>query len=81
MGLFSKKKTFSGDKEIDDIINGIRVDLSNNYKDSASAILKRMKTMVDEKRKAGQLKDDLYFKYCDTIKSFENDLASFKRTY
>ena len=80
MGLFGKKKV-AGDKEIDFLVDGIKVDLSNNYKDSASAILKRMKTMVDEKRKAGQLKDDLYFKYCDTIKSFENDLASFKRTY
>ena len=45
MGLFGKKKV-AGDKEIDFLVDGIKVDLSNNYKDSASAILKRMKTMV-----------------------------------
>ena len=46
MGLFSKKKTFSGDKEIDDIINGIRVDLSNNYKDNAVLGIKKLKAVV-----------------------------------
>lgn len=81
MGLFSKKKTFSGDKEIDDIINGIRVDLSNNYKDNAVLGIKKLKAVVEEKHDSGKLRDNLYTRYADIIKEFETDVAGFKRTY
>ena len=81
MGLFSKKKTFSGDKVIDDIINGIRVDLSNNYKDNAVLGIKKLKAVVEEKYDSGKLRDNLYTRYADIIKEFETDVAGFKRTY
>ncbi len=81
MGLFGKKKKVSGDSEIEGLIESIKVDLSNNYKDSAVVVLKRLKGIVDTKRKEGLLKDDKYFEYLDTITAFEHDIASFKRTY
>jgi hypothetical protein len=37
MGLFSKK-----DKELESVINQIRVDLSNNYKDNAVENIKKL---------------------------------------
>ena len=75
---FGKKKK---DEELEEIINEIKVDLSNNYKDSAVVVLKRLKGIVDTKRKEGLLKDDKYFEYLDSITAFEHDIASFKRTY
>ena len=40
MGLFSKK-----DKELEEVINQIRVDLSNNYKDNAVENIKKLEKM------------------------------------
>lgn len=81
MGLFGRKKKAAGDSEIEGLIESIKVDLSNNYKDSAVVVLKRLKGILADKRKAGVLNDDKFFEYCDAISSIEEDIASFKRTY
>lgn len=80
MGLFGRKKG-TGDREIDELINSIRVDLSNNYKDNAVLTLKKLKTVVEEKHSSGKLKEERYSAYLETVLGFEKDIASFKRTY
>ncbi len=81
MGLFSKKNKGSGDRDIDMMINGVKVDLSNNYKDSALRTLNRLKEMLEEKYAEGKIKQDKYDECRGMIINFEGDLSSFKRTY
>lgn len=74
MGLFSKK-----DKELEEVINQIRVDLSNNYKDNAVENIKKLEKMIEEKKMAGKLKS--VETYEELLKHFQDDVKSFKRTY
>ncbi len=74
MGLFSKK-----DKELEEVINQIRVDLSNNYKDNAVENIKKLEKMLEEKKTAGKLKS--VETYEELLKHFQDDVKNFKRTY
>lgn len=74
MGLFSKK-----DKELEEVINQIRVDLSNNYKDNAVENIRKLEKMLEEKKTAGKLKS--VETYEELLKHFQDDVKSFKRTY
>jgi len=74
MGLFSKK-----DKELEEVINQIRVDLSNNYKDNAVENIKKFEKMLEEKKTAGKLKS--VETYEELLKHFQDDVKNFKRTY
>ena len=74
MGLFSRK-----DKELEFLINQIRVDLSNNYKDNAIENLKKIKELIEEKKQSGKLKQAE--SYQEVLNYFKNDIKNFKRTY
>ncbi len=74
MGLFTKK-----DRELDAVINQIRVDLSNNYKDNAVENIKRLEKLIAEKKETGKLKNPE--NYEDLLKHFQDDVKNFKRTY
>jgi len=74
MGLFSKN-----DKELEEVINQIRVDLSNNYKDNAVENIKKFEKMLEEKKTAGKLKS--VETYEELLKHFQDDVKNFKRTY
>ena len=75
MSLFSKKT----DKELDAIVNQIRVDLSNNYKDNAVENIKLMEKKNEEKKNTSSIKDSS--KYEDLLEHFKEDVKNFKRTY
>lgn len=74
MGLFSKK-----DRELESVINQIRVDLSNNYKDNAVENIKKFEKLLEEKESSGKLKDA--GSYHDLLNEFKDDVKNFKRTY
>ena len=74
MGLFSKR-----DKELEAVINQIRVDLSNNYKDNAVENIKKLGELLDEKKESGKLKNAAYYE--ELLNHFQNDVKNFKRTY
>ncbi len=76
MGLFNKK-----DKELEEVINQIRVDLSNNYKDNAVENIKKLEKLLDEKISAGKLKEKDVTEYKNQLSHFKEDVANFKRTY
>ena len=77
MGLFGPKK----DKELEAVINQIRVDLSNNYKDNAVENIKKLEQLLAEKRSSGKLKDKDLASYEDLLHTFQDDVKNFKRTY
>ncbi len=76
MSLFNKK-----DKEIEAVINQIRVDLSNNYKDNAVENIKKLETLLEEKKSSGKIKEKAASEYQELLEHFKNDVANFKRTY
>ncbi len=76
MGLFNKK-----DKEIEAVVNQIRVDLSNNYKDNAVENIKKLETLLEEKKSSGKLKEKAAAEYQELLEHFQKDVANFKRTY
>lgn len=59
MGLFKSK----GEKELDDIIQRLHMDMSNNYKDNAQDDLKELEAMMETVRASGKLKDKVLSKY------------------
>ncbi|MBO4591176.1 MAG: hypothetical protein J5684_01270 [Eubacterium sp.] len=75
MGLFGSKK----DKQMDSIISQIRVDLSNNYKDSAKENVALLEQILEMKKTEGKMKNlDSYYRQLEELKE---DIANFKRTY
>ena len=74
MGLFNKK-----DREIEAVINQIKVDLSNNYKDNAVENIKKFETLLASKSSSLKEKDRL--QYEELLSGFKEDVKNFKRTY
>ena len=73
--LFQNKK----DKELEAIVNQIKVDLSNNYKDNAIENIKKLEKMLEEKKASGKLKSAETYE--ELLKHFQDDVKNFKRTY
>ena len=73
--LFQKKK----DKELEDIVNQIKVDLSNNYKDNAIENIKKLQEKLAEKKEEGKVKNPE--EYEKLLEDFKQDVKNFKRTY
>ena len=74
---FGKKR----DRELDEIISQIKVDLSNNYKDNDVENIKKLRQLLDLRSMDGALKPELMDEYRKTLEGFEEDVRSFKRTY
>ncbi len=75
--LFGKKK----DAQLENLIQAIRVDLSNNYKDNAVSGIKKFRSLLEEKKAAGKLKEKDAASYEELLSHFEEDVKNFKRTY
>ena len=74
MGLFSKK-----DKELEWLLSQIKVDLSNNYKESALENLQKFEEIFSKKVAEGKLKNSEDYRI--QMETLKRDIASFKRTY
>ena len=73
----SKKK----DRELEEIISQIRVDLSNNYKDNAVENIKKLRQLLDLRDMDGAMKPEDMAEYRKILDGFEEDVRNFKRTY
>ena len=74
---FGKKK----DRELEEIISQIRVDLSNNYKDNAVLNIKKLRELLDLRSVDGAMKKEDLDEYKQILEGFEMDVRNFKRTY
>jgi len=75
---FGKKKK---DEELEEIINEIKVDLSNNYKDNAVLNIKKLRELIDLRSMDGAMKKEDIEEYRKILENFEMDVRNFKRTY
>ena len=73
---FGKKK----DRELEEIISQIRVDLSNNYKDNAVENIKKLRQLLDLRDMDGAMKPEDMAEYRKILDGFEEDVRNFKRT-
>ena len=69
------------DSELDEIIDQIKVDLSNNYKDNAVINIKKLRELIDMRSMDGAMKKEDLEEYRQVLEHFEMDVRNFKRTY
>ena len=74
---FGKKK----DRELEEVISQIKVDLSNNYKDNAVENIKKLRELIDLRSMDGAMKKEELEEYRQLLEGFEMDVRNFKRTY
>ena len=75
--MFESKKY----KALQPIVNAIKNDVANNYKDNAVGTLKRLKIEVEIATAANELKAKEIKELNDQIAHFDEILRNFKRTY
>lgn len=75
--MFQSKKR----KSLNRVIEQIRVDLANNYKDNAIGNLKKLKQETEMATASGELKPKEIRELTELIEHYENDVKNFKRTY
>ncbi len=73
MSLF-KSKT---EKELDEIILRMAMNLSNNYKDNAQDNLKQLEARLAELREAGKLKEKVLLEYESTLGIYKEKLKGY----
>ena len=73
MGIF-KSKT---EKELDAVIERLKMNMANNYKDNARDNLKELEIMMEEARSAGQLKGKSMAKYEEILNLFREKMIGY----
>ncbi|MBP5151733.1 MAG: hypothetical protein ILP13_02320 [Lachnospiraceae bacterium] len=73
MGLFKTK----AEKEMDDIIRRLEMNMSNNYKDNAQSNLKELEACVDRLRSSGELKASRLAGYESLLGVYKEKLKGF----
>ena len=73
MGIF-KSKT---EKELDAVIERLKMNMANNYKDNARDNLKELEIMMDEARSDGKLKGKSMAKYEEILNLFREKMIGY----
>ena len=75
--MFDFMKGIKKDKQLDEIIRRIEMNVSNNYKDAAQLNLKEFEAVFEELVTAGKLNDKQKAHYSDKISSFKSRMKNF----
>ncbi len=73
MGLFKSKE----EKELDNIIRRLEMNMSNNYKDNAQENLRELEAAFQTLCEGGHLKPSLLSKYGSIIDSYKEKMKGF----
>lgn len=63
--------------ELDSILNDLRINLENNYKDLAHDALKKLHGTLEDYLKSGMLKEKDYKKYKKIADDYSNRMADY----
>lgn len=72
---FLEKKKIN--KQLDEIIQRIEMNVSNNYKDAAQLNLKELEVRLTELEKAGKLDERQMARYSAVLNSFKGRMKNF----
>ena len=75
--MFGFLKNVKKNKQLDDIIQKIEMNMSNNYKDAAQANLKELETTLQEFTEAHRLSDKQKNYYEEILRSFKERMKNF----
>ena len=73
MGIF-KSKT---EKELDAVIERLKMNMANNYKDNARDNLKELEIMMEEVRSDGKLKGKSLAKYEEILNTYREKMKGY----
>lgn len=73
MGLFKSKAK----KELDNIIQRLEMNMSNNYKDNAQDNLKEFEASVNVLRASGSIKPNVLSKYESILDSYKEKMKGY----
>lgn len=74
LGFFNK---LGKNKELDNIIQRLEMNMSNNYKDAAQINLKELETALQELTEIGKLSDKQKTYYEDILLSYKERMQNF----
>ena len=73
MGLFKSK----AEKELDNIIQRLEMNMSNNYKDNAQDNLKELEASINALRASGSIKTGVLSKYESILESYKEKMKGY----
>ncbi len=73
MGLFKSK----AEKELDNIIQRLEMNMSNNYKDNAQDNLKELEASINALRASGGIKTSVLSKYESILGSYKEKMKGY----
>lgn len=75
--MFAFLKKNSANKQLDEIIQRIQMNASNNYKDAAQSGLKELETLLKELENADKLNDKQTIYYEEKLAEFKEQMKNF----
>ncbi len=73
MSIFKSK----AEKELDEIIQRLEMNMANNYKDNAQDNLKELVTALNGMCKSGTLKPKVFDKYDEILSSYQEKMKGY----
>ena len=73
MGLFKSK----AEKELDNIIQRLEMNMSNNYKDNAQDNLKELEASINALQASGSIKPGVLSKYESILESYKEKMKGY----
>ncbi|MCR5216240.1 MAG: hypothetical protein K6C69_04840 [Lachnospiraceae bacterium] len=73
MGWFKSKE----EKELDEIIAKVQMNMSNNYKDNAIADVKELAKVLEQMKQQGVLKEKVLARYQATLDTFQQQIVGY----
>lgn len=77
LSIFKKKKPIGKNKQLDEIIQGIEMNQSNNYKDAAQQGLKELEAGFEELKASGKLSEKQVVYYEERLETFRKEMKEF----
>ncbi|MBO5054995.1 MAG: hypothetical protein J6C64_01370 [Lachnospiraceae bacterium] len=75
--MFDFMKGIKKDKQLDEIIRRIEMNVSNNYKDAAQLNLKEFEAVFEELKTAGKINSKQMAYYSERLSSFKEQMQNF----
>ena len=77
LNMFNFLKKSKPNKQLEDILQRLHMNASNNYKDAAQANLKEFENILKELTESGELSEAQKLYYGEKLSAFQNEMKNF----